>query len=63
MAESGNDFEGTIDEIKYEQDYITASGVKLGTDTKGIADTATDVEADDAAATSGSKKADNGESN
>lgn len=42
MAESGNNFEETIDEIKYEQDYIEAAGVKLGTDTKGIADTATD---------------------
>lgn len=50
MAESGNDFEETIDQIKYEQDYIAAAGVKLGTDTKGIADTATD----DAAA--GAKK-------
>jgi lambda family phage portal protein len=46
MAESGNNFEETIDEIKYEQDYILAAGVKLGTDTKGIADTATDTEAD-----------------
>lgn len=42
MAESGNNFEETIDEIRYEQDYILAAGVKLGTDTKGIADTATD---------------------
>ena len=45
MAQSGNDFEEVIDQIKYEQDYITESGVKLGTDTKGIADTATDDEA------------------
>ena len=58
MAQSGNDFEETIDQIKYEQDYITESGVKLGTDTKGIADTATDTEADDAAAASGGKKPD-----
>jgi lambda family phage portal protein len=42
MGENGNDFEETIDEIKYEQDYITESGVKLGTDTKGVADTADD---------------------
>jgi lambda family phage portal protein len=42
MAEAGNNFEEVIDEIKYEQDYIAAAGVKLGTDTKGVADTATD---------------------
>ena len=60
MANSGNDFEETIDRIKYEQDYITASGVKLGTDTKGIADTATDTEADEAAAASGGKKPETG---
>lgn len=60
MAESGNDFEDTIDQIKYEQDYIAASGVKLGTDTKGIADTATDTEADDAEAESGGKKPETG---
>jgi lambda family phage portal protein len=60
MAESGNDFEETIDMIKYEQDYVAASGVKLGTDTKGIADTATDTEADDAAAASGGKKPETG---
>src|ERR1039458_3308152 len=35
MAEDGNDFEPTIDQIAYEQAYITASGAKLGTDTKG----------------------------
>lgn len=62
MAESGNDFEETIDQIKYEQDYIEESGVKLGTDTKGIADTATDTEADDAAAASGGKKPETGNS-
>lgn len=42
MGENGNDFEETIDTIKYEQDYIKESGVVLGTDTKGKADTATD---------------------
>jgi lambda family phage portal protein len=60
MAEAGHDFESTIDRIKYEQDYILASGVKLGTDTKGIADTATDTEADEAAADSGGKKPETG---
>ncbi len=42
MAENGDDFEEGIDQIKYEQDYVKAAGVKLGTDVKGIADTADD---------------------
>jgi lambda family phage portal protein len=63
MAEAGNDFEETIDMIKYEQDYIAASGAKLGTDIKGIADTADDTGADDAQADGGAKPKDNGESN
>jgi lambda family phage portal protein len=54
MAESGNDFEETIDEIAYEQEYIKASGATLGTDTKGVADTADDTAADDTPA--GGKK-------
>jgi lambda family phage portal protein len=54
MAESGNDFEETIDAIAYEQEYIKASGAILGTDTKGVADTADDTAADDTPA--GAKK-------
>jgi lambda family phage portal protein len=64
MAEDGNDFEPTIDQIAYEQAYIKASGAKLGTDTKGIADTATDTAADSTeAGAGGTKPKDNGEAN
>jgi lambda family phage portal protein len=42
MAEIGNDFEETMQMRKYEQDYIKALGVKIGTDTKGVAATASD---------------------
>jgi lambda family phage portal protein len=60
MAANGNDFEETMEQIKYEQDFIEELGVKIGTDTKGIADTANDVDADEAAATTGGKKPETG---
>lgn len=35
LAEKGMDFEETIDQIAYQQQYIKAKGVKLGADLKG----------------------------
>jgi lambda family phage portal protein len=60
MAENGNDFEETIDGLAYEEDYIDEAGVTIGTDTKGVADTADDTAADDAAAETGGKKPETG---
>jgi lambda family phage portal protein len=42
MGENGDDFEEGMQQLKYEQDYIKELHVKIGTDTKGIADTAED---------------------
>lgn len=59
LAEKGMDFEETIDQIAYEQEYIKAKNVKIGSNTKGDA-TAPEDAADGAdAADSGGKKSDN----
>ena len=42
MAENGDDFEEGMTQRKYEQDFIKELGVVVGTDVKGIADTASD---------------------
>jgi lambda family phage portal protein len=56
LADKGLDFEETIDQIAYEQQYVKAKGVKIGTDAKGVADTASDDQASaDDTATTGKK--------
>jgi lambda family phage portal protein len=45
LAEQGKDFEDTIELLKYEKETIDAAGLILGTDAKGVADTATDDQA------------------
>jgi lambda family phage portal protein len=42
LASKGLDFEEVISELASEQTVIEAAGLTLGTDTKGVADTATD---------------------
>lgn len=56
LAEQGKDFEETIDQIAYEQEYIKSKGVKIGSDTKGDA-TAPEDAADGADAAGQSKAA------
>jgi len=40
LADQGLDFEETIDQIAYEQQYIKGKGVKIGADIKGDASAA-----------------------
>jgi lambda family phage portal protein len=56
MAENGNDFEETMKQRKYEQDFIAQLGLKIGTDTKGVADTASDDQQSDGEDTGSDKK-------
>jgi lambda family phage portal protein len=42
LGEMGDDFEETIEQLAEEKKIIDAAGLKLGTDAKGVADTATD---------------------
>ena len=60
IADLGGNFEDVISRLKYEQDYIKTMGVKVGTDTKGVADTASD---DQAAGDAGGDGAGKGETN
>jgi capsid protein len=53
LAERGLDFEETIDNRKYEQEYIAAAGVKLGSDLKGDAKAPDDTSEGDGGAASG----------
>jgi lambda family phage portal protein len=61
LAEMGNDFEETMQQFKYEQDYVAQLELKFGTDVHGKADTATDDEADQDANKGSSGKNSNGE--
>lgn len=50
LAAKGMDFEEVIEELAAEKKAIDAAGLTLGTDTKGVADTATDDQKDPNAA-------------
>ena len=42
LAARGEDYDEVMDELQQEQEDIKARGIKIGTDSKGVADTATD---------------------
>jgi len=42
LAARGEDYDEVMDEIEQEQKDIKSRGIKIGTDSKGVADTATD---------------------
>jgi len=48
VAETGYDFEDTLDELAEEEKMINARGLKLGTDAKGVADAPEDSKEGDA---------------
>jgi lambda family phage portal protein len=53
LAANGNDFEETMEQFKYEKDFMAQLGLEFGTDTHGKADTATDGSADTEETTTG----------
>jgi lambda family phage portal protein len=60
LAQAGNDFEETMEQFKYEKDFMAQLRLKFGTDVHGKADTATDDESSDSS--DSKKNSDNGDS-